>query len=133
MTSKHGSGRATMATVRGHREGTIYLRRDNLRWTAAVTMPDGSRPTLACHHDDHRASDKRACDEARANLAELLRLRAAQVPIASHLLTLGLFLQRWLDRVKDDFAPATYRKHQSVCSVIRRDAVSDLRLSELSV
>src|SRR4051812_45852774 len=107
----HGSGRATMPTVRRHREGTIYLRADNLRWTAAVTMPVGSRPTLACHHDDHRPSDRRPCDEAKANLAELLRLREARAPADAHLLTVGQYLGGWLDRVRPRLAPATWRKH----------------------
>lgn len=121
-----------MQDVRGHNQGSIFLRADSRRWTASVTMPDGRRPTLPCPHK-HRPGDKRPCDEARANLAELIRLRDVRAPVDGHRTTVGQFLGRWLDDVRPSLAPATWRKHESICRTGIDPALGHIRLSELSV
>lgn len=120
-----------MTLVRGHNEGTIFHRRKDSHRVAAVTMPDGTRPTLGCPHK-HRPSD-RDCPESKANLAELLRLRDQNAPAGGHTLTLGKYLQRWLEGVRPDLAPATWRKHESICRTGLIPALGRIRLSDVSV
>jgi integrase len=121
-----------MPDVRDKGEGTIYLRADSLRWTAAVTMHDGKRPTLGCSHR-HRPNDRRPCPESRANLTELVRLRDVRAPSDGHRLTVGQYLQRWLEDVRPNLAPATWRKHESIVRVHINPNIGPVRLSELSV
>lgn len=121
-----------MSDVRDRNAGSLYLRLDSLRWTAAVSM-NGKRPTLACSHLDHRRSETKPCAEAKANLAELIRLRDARAPADGHLLTLGQYLRRWLEDVRPNLAPATWRKYESICRVHVDPALGSVRLSELSV
>ena len=120
-----------MLLVRGHNEGTIYQRAADKHRVAQVTMPNGKRPTLACPHV-HRPSD-RDCPEAKANLAELLRLRDQHAPAGGHTLTLGAFLNGWLASVRPDLAPATWRKHESIVRGSIIPSLGNRRLSEVSV
>jgi integrase len=120
-----------MLAVRSHNEGTVFFRAKDRHMVASVSMPNGKRPTLACPHK-HRPSD-RDCPESRANLAELLRLRDHRAPSGGHTLTLGAFLTGWLRDVKPILAPATWRRHESICRVHIGPALGDRRLSELSV
>jgi integrase len=120
-----------MTLVRGHNEGSIFWRKSDRHKVAQVTMPDRSRPTLACPHK-HRPSD-RDCPEAKANLAELLRLRDHGAPPGGHTLTLGRYLQRWLEHARTRVAPATYRKHESIIRVHITPALGHRLVSELSV
>lgn len=117
--------------VRGHNEGSIFHRRSDQHRVATVTMPTGRRPTLACPHR-HRPSD-RDCPESKANLVELLRLRDQRAPADGHTLTLGKYLQRWLEDVRPRLAPATYRKHESTVRVHITPVLGTRRLSDLSV
>jgi integrase len=117
--------------VRGHNEGSIFHRKADSHRVATVTMPDGKRPTLACPHR-HRPSD-RDCPESKANLAELLRLRDHRAPAGGHTLTLGKYLQRWLDDVRPHLAPATWRKHESIVRVHLGPRLGHIRVSELSI
>jgi integrase len=120
-----------MTLVRGHNEGSIFWRKSDSHKVAQVTMPDRSRPTLACPHK-HRPSD-RDCPEAKANLAELLRLRDHGAPAGGHTLTLGAYLTGWLRDVRPRLAPATWRKHDSIVRVHLIRHIGGVRLSELSV
>jgi integrase len=121
-----------MADVRSHNQGSLFFRRRDRRWVASVTM-NGKRPTHGCRHLDHRPAEKRPCDEARALLAELLRLRDARVAHADPRLTLTAYLQRWLADVRPNLAPATWRKHESIVRVHLIPALGHIRLSDLSV
>lgn len=112
-----------MTLVRGHNEGTIFRRRqgrDAGVWVSAVTMRDGRRVSRTSH----------SRDDAKAELAELLRLRDANAPITERI-RLGDYLERWLDD-DHDWAPATRRKHVSVVRTHTR-GLAHLRLHELSV
>jgi len=122
-----------MPDVRSHNEGTIYLRADTLRWTAQVTMRDGSRPAAGCKHTDHKPGEKRACQEAKAELAKLIALRDRGAPASARNVTLGRFLETWLVDVRGHLAPATWRKHRSVIRVHLIPALGHRRLSDLSV
>jgi integrase len=110
-----------MRDVRGHNEGSIYPRADG-RWVAAISLGDGRRAT--------RYAKSRA--EAKVRLAELQRLKESQAVEGSRL-TLSQFLVRWLDDVRPRLAPATWKKHESICRVHLVPVVGHRRLSELSV
>lgn len=108
-----------MLVMRGHNEGSIFQRRTG-EWVAAVTMRNGRRAT--------RWSKSPA--EAKADLAELLRLRDAGARETGRV-RLGDYLERWVSR-DHDMAPATRRKHESIIRVHLVPQLGSFRLSELS-
>lgn len=122
-----------MLGVRSHNEGSLFLRADTLRWTAQVTMRDGSRPTAGCRHTDHKAGSRRPCAESRELLAELKELRDRGAPANARNATLGRYLETWLADVRGSLAPATWRKHESIVRTGLTPALGAIRLSDLSV
>ena len=115
--------RCTMTTMRSHGEGSLFQRGRDRKWVASVTMPDGKR----------RSRSARSKAEGLVNLRELTRQRDAAVPRDPQVERLGPYLQRWLADVQPRLAPATYRKHESICRVHLVPALGHRRLSELSV
>jgi integrase len=114
-----------MMDVRGHREGSLFQRksgRDKGVWVAAVTMRDGRRASRTAH----------SRDQAKLELAELLRLRDAGAPITGRI-RLGDFLERWVSDVHRRVGPATARKHRSIVHVHLVPGLGGIRLSELRV
>jgi integrase len=93
-----------MPAVRGHNEGSLFLRKRDRRWVAMVTMADGRR----------RSASAPSKSEGLLLLRELTRQRDQQVPSDPGRLRLGPYLERWLDDVKPRLAPATWRKHESI-------------------
>lgn len=86
-------------------------------------MPDGRR----------RSASSTNKAEAVALLAELRRQRDNAIPQNPRDLRLGTYLRRWLDDVRPNLAPETWRKHESHCRVHLEPALGHVRLSELSV
>jgi len=121
-----------METMRSHRAGSLFLRKRDRQWVAQVAIA-GKRPAHGCRHTDHPASMKRPCDEGRAMLAELLRLRDAGAVRADPRLSLTDYLNGWLSDVRPSLAPATWRKHESIVRNHLGPALGHLRLSTLSV
>lgn len=112
-----------MQTVRSHNEGSLFQRKSGRNagtWVAAVTMRSGKRAT--------RWSKSR--DEAKADLAELLRLRDAGARETGRV-RLGDYLERWVSR-DHSLAPSTHRKHEAAIRVHLAPRLGHLRLSELS-
>jgi integrase len=108
-------------TIRGHNEGTIFRRKTG-QYVSAVTMRDGRRASRTTH----------SLVEARAALAELLRLRDAGAPITARI-RLGSYLERW---VSDDhgWAPKTWTRHREIVRLhLAGGPLGRARLSELSV
>jgi integrase len=112
-----------MTTMRGHHEGSLFLRQRDKRWVASVTMPDGRR----------RSRSARSKAEGVAALRELLRQRDQAIPRDPGRERLGPYLQRWLEDVRPRLAPATWKKHESIVRVHLEPALGHVRLSELSV
>jgi integrase len=112
-----------MTAVRGHNEGSLFLRTRDRRWVATVTMPDGRRRS--------RSAASKA--EGVLALRELLRQRDAAVPADPRHVRLGPYLERWLDEVRPRLAAATWRKHESIVRVHLAPALGHRRLSDLSV
>lgn len=114
--------------------GSLFFRerpshgRTERRWVATMRMPDGSRPTMACGHD-HRRSDRHPCPEAVAALDTLRRIRDGLAPPDLRTLTVGRFLQRWVNRL--DLAPATIRQHEMIVRVHLEPAFRGRLLTQL--
>lgn len=121
-----------MVLMGRHGAGTLYLRRRDNRWVAQV-VAGRKRPSAACSHPNHRPTDRTPCPEARALLAELVRLRDARVESASPRRSLAAYLRGWLDEVRPRLAPATWRKYESIARNHLVPALGHKRLSELSV
>jgi len=110
--------------TRSHNEGSLFQRKSGKQkgaWVALVTMRSGKRVS-------RYAKDR---DTAKAQLAELLRLRDAGAPITDRI-RLGAFLERWVSD-GHGWAPATYRKHATIVRVHLVPALGHLRMSEMSV
>jgi integrase len=110
------------AMARGHNEGSLYLRKRDNRWVAAVTMPDGSRPSRS-------APDKA---EARRLLRELLRKRDQGLS-AGRDESLSRFLERWLADVRPRLAPKTWHRHEQIIRLHIRPDLGRIPLAALSV
>jgi integrase len=96
---------------RGANEGSIRHRPDG-RWEARVmlTTPEGVRKRKSLLGQTR--------SEARDKLAAALRDEAAGRPTVSDRLTMGVFLDRWLqDRVSGRVRPSTYRSYQGIVRV----------------
>ena len=106
--------------MRAHNEGSVYPEGDH--WRAAISVPGG------------RIVRRRAKSKAEAvrKLAELKRLRDGGAD-PSDRSTLGSYLRRWLDDVRPRMAPATWKKHESICRTGLVPSLGYRRLSELSV
>jgi integrase len=110
-------------------EGFLYKKRDRRRkvdrWYAVLTA-DGRR--------HYHAAEPNTRDGAKRLLAELQRDRKAGV-LGSRDLTLGAFLQSWLETVKlsGTLAPATVKQHESGIRLHIAPALGDRNLSALSV
>jgi integrase len=115
--------------VRSHGEGSIFVRRsgpERGRWVSVVTLRNGRRASRV----------SRTRDDAKAQLAELLRLRDAGAPVTGRV-RLGEFLERWVSDVRNDLGPATWRKHESIvrCHITPRlgsHQLSQLRTGDVS-
>lgn len=112
-----------MANVRGRNEGTLFPRTRDGRWVAMVTMPDGRR----------RSASAKSKGEGVALLKELIRQRDASIPADPQRVRLGAYLRKWLDDVRPNLAPATWRKHESIVRNHVDPRLGDRFLSTLSV
>ena len=76
--------------VRGHHEGSIFRRKRDGKWTAAVSMPNGRRRERAAEwHDNCR-------ERAKELLKALIEERDAELDIPARRLTLAVYLRSWL-------------------------------------
>lgn len=124
-----------MQDVRGHNEGSTYPRlvrpakaEPYVVWTAAVTMPDASRPTRACPHQ-HKPGD-RECREIRQILDAMKDRRDAGSGDPRRV-KLGPYLERWVSSLSG-LAPSTVRQHEMIVRVhLTRDRIARLSLAEL--
>jgi integrase len=116
-------------SIRGHGEGSLYQRKWDGLWVAAVSSPDGSR----------RWATAKTKTAARAKLAVMRReLDAGLEP--SPALTLGDFLRRWLADVEGRVRTSTFRSYAQTCRGPRTPngrglipALGQRRLGRLSV
>lgn len=107
-------------THRGHGEGSIYRRQDG-RWAAAITLPNGRR----------QAFYGRSRAEVAAKLSSAMEARDAGRSLPSGRETVANFLARWLEIVKPQLRERTWRRYEQL---VRNQVVDELggrRLSSL--
>src|SRR5690348_14973923 len=94
-----------MATKRrGNGEGTIY-KRDDGRWMAQVTLPDGKRKTV---YAKTRAEVARELTAIRRSLDIGMPVRRDER------MTLSSYLADWMTRVRPTVKPLTWQRYQEL-------------------
>jgi integrase len=108
-------------------QGTVYRRASDGRWVAAVRLPGGRRLWR------YGASER----EARARLSELLRRQGAGLLAAPSRMTVGEWVERWLERKASTVRPKTVRIYTQVLGcltaevgAVRLDRCGPLLLAE---
>lgn len=110
-----------MATKqRGHGEGSITQRNDG-RWMARVSLPDGSRKSF------YGATRR----EAQQKLTAALRNLEQGRPIAPERQTVGDFLTKWLASAKPNLRPSTYQRYEEVLRLHILPTLGKHRLARL--
>ena len=91
---------------RANNEGTLYRRKSDGLWCAQISLPGGKRPTF---YGKTRA-------DAHAKLTEALRSSGRGLPVDAGGLTVGAFLDDWLENsVRPSVAPSTYTWREGQC------------------
>lgn len=107
---------------RGNNEGSIFKRKDG-RWAASVTMPDGAR----------RSFYGKTRQDAAQKLLKAQRAIADGLPLAGERLTIGQFLETWLqDSVGRKVRPHTLRSYRQVVRLHLVPTVGQVRLARLT-
>ena len=116
---------ATMGTVRGHGEGTIYRHKATGLWAASVSIPGAKRRTVYCRKaDNSRAAAKRL-------LVELLRQRDAGLDRPQPRLTVEALLFGWLADVIQ-VRPATERHYRMIAEGHLIPALGRVQIADLT-
>jgi integrase len=105
---------------RGNGEGSITKLGDG-RWQARVTLDDGRRKAF---YGKTRA-------ETAAKLHAALRDRERGLPVVAEKQTLGQFLALWLDMVKDDLKPRTWKRYNELMMLHVVPLLGTVRLAKL--
>jgi integrase len=106
---------------RGNNEGSIYQRSNGL-WAAIVPGPAGGRKFLY----------GRTKDEVQRKLAEALHARQLGDVAESGTMTVGEFLDQWLERIaKPSVRPYTYHGYEVQVRVHLKPAIGRLPLDRL--
>src|SRR5207249_9652369 len=96
-------GHTLMVSKRGNGEGTIYQRQSDGKWCASVSLDFGKRKVI------YGTTRK----EVAQKLNEALRRKQQGIPFGSDRLTLGRFLDHWLETViKPEREPTTYEGYE---------------------
>jgi integrase len=112
---------------RGRGEGAVYQRGDGL-WTASVSLG---------YDGDGKRKRRTVYDKTKAEVAKKLRklqtsVDAGRVPETSAL-TLGQFLDLWLEAVKPTVASYTYLAYERDCRLYLKPHLGGVRLVTLGV
>lgn len=110
-----------MAGKRGHGEGTIYKRSDG-RWLAQMMLADGKRKSF---YGKTRA-------EAVAKLTDALRDMRKGLPITGERQTLAQHLAVWIETIKMQRKPKTYRSYEQLMRLHVVPTLGKVRLASLT-
>ncbi|WP_243123826.1 tyrosine-type recombinase/integrase [Thermaerobacter sp. FW80] len=115
-----------MPKRRGHNEGSIYQRKSDNKWVAAVTVYTG---------DGRRRRKTRVCRtraEAKKALQELLAdLRAGRLAAGASVTT-GDYLATWLDSVKHGLRPRTLESYSYIVRHHLSPEIGRIKLERLT-
>ena len=110
-----------MGKKRGQNEGTITQRKDG-RWEARVTLPDGRRK---CYYGETR-------QEVASKMYTALRDIEGGLPITGDRQTVAQYLEGWLETVKPNTEPGTYRRYNDFVRLHLVPTIGKVVLSKLS-
>jgi len=109
-----------MGKRRGHGEGTIF--QEGERWRAQVSLADGRRVGKTC-------ATRR---EAQRWMTQTLKALQDGLPVAPEKVTVGEFLDRWLqDVVQHRVRPRTLESYEMEVRVHLRPALGEIKLAAL--
>ena len=106
---------------RGNTEGSIYKRQDG-RWVAALTMPDGKRRNLY----------GKTRKEAGSKLAEAIHDRGKGLPVIPERQTVEDFLLIWLEGVKPSIRPSTFTRYEEYVRLHTIPIIGKVRMAKLN-
>ncbi len=109
---------------RANGEGTVYHRSDGY-WVGMAYVPTSSGQIK------RRSVFGRTRDEAREKLDELRQRAARGMPAPDRRMTLGQFLDEWLDDIRDDKRATTLRGYESAVRLHIKPLIGSRRLDKL--
>src|SRR5262245_30534940 len=110
-----------MGSKRGHGEGTIY-KRDDGRWCSQITLPDNKRKTFY---------GKTWAEVHQKKTAALRDLQRGVLP-AGERQTLTQHLAVWLQMIKVQLKPKTYRSYEQLMRLHVMPTLGKVRLAHLT-
>jgi integrase len=113
-----------MTKRRGRGEGTIYRRKDG-RWVGMYTVhtPDGVR---------RRCVYGRTKAEARVRLTEAIANRDKGLVFDAGNLSVGEYLDRWLEGIRGTIGKRTWERHESITRLHIKPALGRTKLATLN-
>jgi integrase len=110
-----------VAKKRGNSEGSITKRPDG-RWEARITLEGGKRKSFYA----------KTRQEAAKMLVAAVKDRDAGLPVVGDKQTLGHYLASWLDTVRPNLKPKTFRSYEQLTRVHVLPTIGAIPLSKLS-
>jgi integrase len=108
---------------RGAREGSIYQRKSDGRWVAAITVPGKGQRSLYA----------RTREEARQKLREAVRKQEQGLPVSVKRHMVGEFLDMWLEEaVKPSVRPRTYDSYTQMVRLHIKPTLGHYQLAQLT-
>jgi integrase len=107
---------------RGNGEGSIYQRSRDGKWVTAVTLPDGKRRTWVSG----------TWREAHKKLQAARKAISEQLPIAPAHLTVGKYLDEWLEVASHNLRPTTTKSYEVVIRCHLVPSFGRIKLGELT-
>lgn len=127
-----------MGPMRDKGSGTITWRQDRKRWQVAVTFETGrvyryvKGPPPPAKRT--KAVERYAPAEAREVLAELLKLREAEIDVPASRLTVAAWLRQWIGSLErgNRVRPSTLRYYRMIAELHIIDGLGDVPLAKLT-
>jgi integrase len=113
-----------MSKRRGRGEGSIYRRKDGL-WVGQykVQTPEGTKTKYIY---------SKTRKDAATRLAKAIAERDAGLVFDAGALTIGAYLERWLDTIRDTVKQRTWHRHEEVSRLHLKPALGNVRLGNLN-
>jgi integrase len=114
-----------MTKRRAKGEGTIYRRKSDGRWVGMYTVSTLDGVT-------RRAVYGKSKNEVRLKLTEAIADRDKGLVFDSGNLSVGEYLDRWLDAVQDTIGERTWKRHESIVRLHIAPAIGATKLAALT-
>jgi integrase len=118
------AGGPVMTGKRANNEGSVYFQRSKNRWVGTLLLEDGTR----------RYMFGATREQAHDKLIDALKKRKDNLPQPGDKLTVGVWLDYWLDNiVKPDREPTTYEQYEIAVRCHIKPAIGTRPLAKLTV